>query len=144
MDIWLKSQFILSKSSVRLRYQMSFYPFHYMKETFSPNPYLSLSLRPRVTWKDSKSQTFISSPFFFFITLGFLAHTESVYSTKASVFINEALLPPFSPCGYSLATSGLITMGKWLETSLIYPVLRAPCTPLWFWPDTLHKSISCY
>lgn len=83
-------------------------------------------------------------PLPFFITWGFLANTESVYSTEASVFIYEAVLPHFGQCGFSLPTSGLITLGKWLETSLIYPVLRAPCTPLWFWPDTLHKSISCY
>jgi len=55
-----------------------------------------------------------------------MANSESVYSTEASVFIYEAVLPHFSQCGFSLPTSGIITLGKCFKTSLVYPILRAP------------------
>lgn len=55
-------------------------------------------------------------PLAFLVTWGFLANTESVYSTEASVFIYDAVLPHFSQCGFSLPTSGIITLGKCFKT----------------------------
>lgn len=69
---------------------LNFYAFHYMKENSPPNPYFSLSSRHWITWKDSKSQTFIFTSSFAF--LWFQAHTECVYSTKACVFTVWGLL----------------------------------------------------
>lgn len=113
--------------------------FSQHERNISLSPYFSLSPRHCLTWKDSKSKTFI------FHFLGFSGITESVYSSEALVFIYPSLFSqPSVNVAFLLPTSGFITLRKWLETNLIYPVLRAPCGPLWFWADTLHKSISCY